>query len=432
MKVIKLKNLSAKDLERIKRRSAGQFKLVLPIVEKIIEDVKKNGDKAILSYEKKFGASNLNSLKVTEAEINKAFLKAEPKLIKALKQAIKNINLVCKNQISSYTEKSIQTEKGIKVWREFRPIEKVGLYIPGGKAVYPSSLLMTVIPAQVSGCKEIIVTTPANSDGKIPDPVLVAAKLLGIKYIFKTGGAQAIAALAFGTRSIPKVYTIFGAGSIYVTAAKMLVYGEVDIDMPAGPSEVFIIADETANPKFIAADLLADSEHGDDSAGVLLTTSQKIAQQTLTEIEKQIKVLPTGKRAANSLEKYGLTATVENLDEAIDFVNDYAPEHLEIMTKKYTEVIKKINNAGSVFLGSWTSKSSGDYATGANHVLPTGGMAKMFNPLSVQSFGKMMELQEVTKDGLRKIKNTVEILAEIEGLPAHKNSTAIRFEGENL
>lgn len=428
LKVINLKDINKKDLDRIKKRSAGNYSKVIPVVKKIMDDVKTNGDEAILSYERKFSSPNLKTLKVTREDLDEAFEKADDSLITSLKQAIKNITKVATEQIKSYKEKPIQTEKGIKVWREFRPIEKVGLYIPGGKAVYPSSLLMTAIPAIIAGCKEIIVVSPPNSEGNIPQPVLVAAKLLGINTIFKTGGAQAIAALAYGTNTIPKVYKIFGAGNIYVTAAKMLTYGEVDIDMPAGPSEVFIVADESANSKFIASDLLADGEHGEDSACVLLTTSRKIAAQTSLEIEKQLPKLSTEKRARASLEKYGLIALVDTLDEAIDFINDYAPEHLEIMTEKPKIIAKKINNAGSIFLGNWTSKSSGDYATGANHVLPTGGMAKMFNPLSVQSFIKMMEIQEVSKSGLGKIRNTVETLAKVEGLPAHKYSCKVRFE----
>ncbi|MBI2022565.1 histidinol dehydrogenase [Candidatus Daviesbacteria bacterium] len=428
MKIRKLSEINKNELERIKKRSADNYGSVLPVVKNIMEDVKKFGDKAILNYERKFGNPNLKTLRVTQKEINEAFQNAEKDLIKSLKQAIKNITKVATEQIKSYKEKPIQTEKGIKVWREFRPIEKVGLYIPGGKAVYPSSLLMSAIPAKIAGCKEIIVVSPPNPDGNIPAPVLAAAKLLDIKSIYKTGGAQAIAALAFGTNSIPKVYKIFGAGNLYVTAAKMLVYGEVDIDMPAGPSEVFIIADESANPKFIAADLLADGEHGEDSACILLTTSRKVAKQTLVEIKKQLRNLSTASRAKASLDKYGLIALVDNLNEAVEFVNDYAPEHLEIMTKNAKELVEKINNAGSVFLGNWTSKSSGDYATGANHILPTGGMAKMFNPLSVQSFIKMMEVQRVTKNGLLKIKNTVETLAEVEGLPAHGYSMKVRFK----
>lgn len=428
MKIINLKNLTAKEKIRVLKRASLDYQSVYPVVKRIINDVKLRGDKAVLDYEKQFGAE-IKTLKVTEAEINEAFKKADPELISALKQAIKNITTVAKSQLKT-NEKAVETEKGIKVWREWRPIEKVGLYIPGGRAVYPSSLLMSAIPAQISGCKEIIIVTPPNSDGNINDPILVASKLLGLTNIFKTGGAQAIAAMAYGTKSISKVFKITGPGNLYVTAAKQLVFGDVNIDMPAGPSEVFVLADETANPQFIAADLLADCEHGDDSAGVLVTTSKKIAEETIKEIEKLLQTLPTAQRAQRSLSKNGLIAITDSLGDAINFANDYAPEHLEIMTKNPNEVSRKIINAGSIFLGSFTCKGSGDYATGANHVLPTGQNAKSFSALSVDSFGKMIELQEVTKTGLRRIRKTIEKFSQIEGLPAHGYSAAVRFEGE--
>lgn len=428
MKIINLKNLTAKEKIRVLKRASLDYQSVYPVVKRIINDVKLRGDKAVLDYEKQFGAE-IKTLKVTEAEINEAFKKADPELISALKQAIKNITTVAKSQLKT-NEKAVETEKGIKVWREWRPIEKVGLYIPGGRAVYPSSLLMSAIPAQISGCKEIIIVTPPNSDGNINDPILVASKLLGLTSIFKTGGAQAIAAMAYGTKSISKVFKITGPGNLYVTAAKQLVFGDVNIDMPAGPSEVFVLADETANPQFIAADLLADCEHGDDSAGVLVTTSKKIAEETIKEIEKLLQTLPTAQRAQRSLSKNGLIAITDSLGDAINFANDYAPEHLEIMTKNPNEVSRKIINAGSIFLGSFTCKGSGDYATGANHVLPTGQNAKSFSALSVDSFGKMIELQEVTKTGLQRIRKTIEKFSQIEGLPAHGYSAAVRFEGE--
>ncbi len=428
LKIRKLEDLKKSELERIMNRAGNNYQTVIPVVKQILSNVKSRGDKAVLEYERQFG-EGVKNLKVTEQEIDIAFKNADPNLIKALKQAIKNISKVAVSQLKT-SEKKIITETGIEVWREFRPIEKVGLYVPGGKAVYPSSLLMTAIPAQAAGCKEIIIVTPPNNEGEINEPILVAAKLLGITNIFKTGGAQAIGALAYGTQSIPKVYKIFGAGNLYVTAAKQLVFGEVNIDMPAGPSEVFIIADKTANPKFIAADLIADLEHGEDSAGVLVTTSQKIAEQTLVEIEKQLLSLPTALRAQKSLQKNGLIAVVSSLDEAINFANEYAPEHLEIQIKNPDSISKKINNAGSVFIGEYACKGSGDYATGANHVLPTGKNAKSFSALSVDSFGKMVEFQTVSKTGLSKIRETIEKLSRVEGLPGHGRSATIRFEGE--
>ncbi|OGE19323.1 histidinol dehydrogenase [Candidatus Daviesbacteria bacterium RIFCSPHIGHO2_02_FULL_41_10] len=429
MKITKLRNLSGKDYKKIINRSAGNYRAVMSVAKKIMEDVKQNSDKAVIKYSKKFNGVSANySIQVSEKEIKEAYKQVDKKIIKALQQIIKNITAVQKNQLKSKKDTVVTTEKGISVWREWRPIEKVGIYIPGGKAVYPSSVLMTAIPAQIAGCKEIIMCSPAGKKGKIPAPTLVAADMIGLKNIYKVGGAEAIAAMVYGTQTIPSVYKIFGAGNTYVTAAKILALQTVSIDMPAGPSEVLIITDETANPKFIAADLLADGEHGEDSACVLLTTSEKIAGETIKEITKQLESLPTRERVKKSFEKYGLIAVVNSLNEAIEFSNKYAPEHLEIMTKDAESLVKKIINAGSVFLGDWTAKSSGDYATGANHVLPTGGTAKMYPPLGVEAFGKWMQVQKCTKEGLLKIIETIETIAEIEGLPAHKNSVSERFK----
>lgn len=428
MKVIKLKDLSKKDYLRIVKRSFGKNERILPKVKKIIENVKIGGDKVLLEkYQKRFGEGNYRSIKVTQEEIKFAYKEVNDETIKALKQMIKNITAVHKAQLSRKVDTVVKSEEGITVWREWRPIEKVGLYIPGGKAIYPSSVLMSAIPAQIAGCAEIILCSPPRGDGKMPAATVVAADMVGLKNIYKVGGAEAIAAMAYGTQSIAKVYKIFGAGNSFVTAAKMLVFGDVAIDMPAGPSEIFIIADESANPTFIAADLLADGEHGEDSACVVITTSIKIAQKTTVEIEKQLKELPTGNRAKEALKSYGLIAVVQSLEEAIDFTNEYAPEHLEVMVKDPERIVSKIKNAGSVFLGDWTTKSSGDYATGANHVLPTGGMAKMYPPLGVDAYGKWMQVQKCTKKGLRNIKDTIETIAEVEQLPAHKNATSIRF-----
>lgn len=433
MKVYKLNAVPEIRLKRIMARSFGKRNDISPVVKEILWRVKKYGDKTLINKYKKRYKNKSFFLTVTEGEIKNAYKQVGKTFLKSAKQAIKNITAVCKTQRENLQEKPTETEKGIKVWSAWRAIEKVGLYIPGGKAIYPSSVLMTGIPAKIAGCKEIIMCTPPNEKGEIPPPTLAAANMIGIKKIFKVGGAQAIAAMAYGTKIIPKVYKIYGAGNAYVTEAKMQVFGTVDIDMPAGPSEIFIIADETANPKFIAADLLADGEHGQDSACVLITTSEYIAKQTIKEIKKQLPALSTGKRIRESLNKYGLIAVCSSLDEAVAFCNDYAPEHLEIMTKNPERLVQKITNAGSVFIGDWTTKSAGDYATGANHVLPTGRMAKMFNPLSVSSFGKMMQVQKIaSKKALRKIKETIEVFGNIEQLPAHKNSVSIRFEDKKL
>jgi histidinol dehydrogenase len=429
MKIIQLNNLTKTDYERIVRRSLGTNEAIMPEVKIIMNRVKTDGDKILLAkYQKRYGKENYQSIIVTDEEKREAYRQTKNETITALKQMIKNITAVQSAQLPKKTDTVVNSESGISVWRVWRPIEKVGLYIPGGKAIYPSSVLMSTIPAQIAGCKTIVLCTPPNTNGTIPAATLVAADMLGLTNIYKIGGAEAIAAMTYGTKSVPRVYKLFGAGNSFVTAAKMMAFGQTSIDMPAGPSEVFVIADETATPAYIAADLLADGEHGEDSACVLITTSRTIAQQTIEEINKQLPCLATQARARESIRRYGLFAVVKTLDEAIAFTNNYAPEHLEIMTKNPTSVVKKITNAGSVFLGDWTSKATGDYATGANHVLPTGGMAKMYAPLGVDAYGKWMQVQKCTKNGLRQIKKTIETIAEVEQLPAHKNSVSIRFK----
>lgn len=428
MKVIRLNDLSEIDYQRIMKRSSGVNSEILPKIRQSMEEVRKKGDKYFIDdYRKRFGNRENISLLVSEQERKQAYKEVSKDFIKSIKQMIKNITKVHKAQLPAKKDTVVFPVEGISVWREWRPVERVGLYIPGGKANYPSSVLMSAIPAQIAGCKEIIMCSPARGNGQIPAPTLVAADIIGLTKIYKIGGAGAIAAMLYGTESIPKVYKIFGAGGAAVTAAKLLALETVSIDMPAGPSEVFIIADQTANPAFIAADLLADGEHGEDSACVLITTSKKIAEETIKEIEKQLPKLTTAARARESINRYGLFAVVDTIDEAVTFSNNYAPEHLEIMTKNADSIVKKITNAGSVFLGSWTSKASGDYATGANHVLPTGGMAKMYPPLGVDAFGKWMQVQKCTKEGLKNIKNSIETVAEIEQLPAHRNSVTVRF-----
>lgn len=428
MKIINLKDLSKKDYQRIMYRSAGSYQTIMPEVMEAMGKVRKNGDRVLLEKgRQRFGKENFTSLKVSKKEIQQAYREVDGALITSLKQMICNITAVHKAQLPTKKDTVVKPLEGITVWREWRPIEKVGVYIPGGKAIYPSSVLMSTIPAQIAGCKEIIMCSPPRGNGQIPAPTVVAADMIGISKIYKVGGAEAIAAMTYGTETIPKVYKIFGAGNSYVTAAKMIALQTISIDMPAGPSEVFVIADEFANPAYIAADLLADGEHGEDSACVLITTSREVAQQTIKEIKKQLPRLTTESRAREALNKYGLFTVVNSIDEAIDFTNEYAPEHLEIMTMDPESVAKKIVNAGSVFLGNWTSKAAGDYATGANHILPTGGMAKMYPPLGVDSYGKWMQVQKCTKKGLRQIKKTIETVAQVEGLPAHKNSVSIRF-----
>jgi len=429
MKIQRLDTISREEYTRIVSRSSGTNESLFPQVKKTMDLVKEGGDSFIINkYQKKFGKDNYSPIQVTKEEIDTAYKEMNKKTIRALIQMIKNITAVQKTQLPKKKDKVVCSEKGIRVWREWRAIEKVGLYIPGGKAAYPSSVLMTGIPAKIAGCKDIIMCSPPKEDGQIPSATLVAADMIGISKIYKVGGVEAIAAMTYGIKTIPPVYKIFGAGNSYVTAAKSIAQKIISIDMPAGPSEVFIIADETANPAFIAADLLADGEHGEDSACVLVTTSERIAKQTVVEIKKQLLTLPTRDRVKIALKKYGLIALVNSLEEAIQFSNEYAPEHLEIMTKNAGSVVSAIINAGSIFIGNWTTKSSGDYATGANHVLPTGGMAKMYPPLGVDAFGKWMQVQKCTKKGLKTIKKTIETIAEVEQLPAHKESVSIRFK----
>lgn len=429
MKVINLKDLSKPDYQRIMRRSAGTNLAIMPEIRKTMNLVKENGDAVLLKKgRERFGENNYSSVRVNPKEFKQAYQQVDERFIQAIKQMIQNITVVHQAQLPTKKDTVVKPESGIQVWREWRPIEKVGLYIPGGKAIYPSSVLMSSIPAQIAGCKEIVLCSPPRGNGQIPAPTLVAADLIGLSKIYKVSGVEAIAAMTFGTQTIPAVSKIFGAGNSYVTVAKMVALETISIDMPAGPSEVLIIADETANPAFIAADLLADGEHGEDSACVLVTDSKRIAEATALEIEKQLRDLPTQAYARESLNRYGLLAVTESLDEAIAFSNEYAPEHLEIMTKDPEAVVAQITNAGSVFLGDWTCKSSGDYATGANHVLPTGGMAKMYPPLGVDAYGKWMQVQRCTQRGLTQIRQTIETLAETELLPAHKASVVIRFQ----
>ena len=430
MKIVSLKKFkNSKRYKQVMNRGRQNYAAIFPIVKKIMAEVKKDGDVAIKKYTLKFDGVKIKDIRVNRQEIRQAYKDVSQKFIRSMEQACKNITRVSGDQIPQTNKRTVEPATGINVWTEWRPIEKVGLYVPGGKAFYPSSVLMNAIPAKIAGCKQIIITTPPQINGKISPELLVTADKLGIKEIYKVGGVQAIAALTYGTKTIPKVYKIVGPGNAYVAAAKLtaLMSGEVAIDSPAGPSEVFIIADETANPKFVAADLMCDAEHGDDSVAVLITTSKKLAGQVIREIKNRINQFSTKDRIKKSIKQYGLFATVDSIDEAVDFANNYAPEHIQIMTAQANKVAKKIINAGSVFIGDYTCKSAGDYATGANHVLPTGGSAKMFAGLSVLDFIRPMEYQQCTKQGLKNIKNTIETFAEVEKLPAHKYSCSMRF-----
>jgi histidinol dehydrogenase len=419
------RTIKSNDYRRIFERSSTRYETVVSEIQSQVRSVQESGDAAIFSkYQQR--EIPVTSLLVDETEFEAAEQQVSSDFLKALTVAQSNITSVCVEQKKSLSNTSRVDNQGVSVWREWRPLDSVGLYVPGGKANYPSSLLMSAIPALVAGCKTIIVCTPPNQDGKIPNELLVAAKEIGINTVFKIGGAQAIAAMAYGTKSVPKVLKIVGPGNQYVTAAKLSVYPNTAIDLPAGPSENLIIADENANPSFVAADLITDLEHGPDSTGVLITTSERLAKSVQQKIQTLIKKLPTKKTILASLENYGAIIVTPSLNEAIRMCNDYAPEHLQIMVNNPLKVLPLINNAGSVFLGPYSAKAAGDYCTGANHVLPTGQAAKTTGPLAVDSFGKWLEVQEVTKTGFQQLSKTIEVFADVEKLPAHKLSSMIR------
>lgn len=384
MKILSTKQYSFQTILNLIRERQSKKINVEAVVSKIIGDVQKNKDKALFAFTKKFEGADLKVMEVSKQEIATAYKQESKELVKALKAAKTNIEKFHKSNVQ-IKEQKVTTAKGVHIWREFRPIEKVGLYIPGGKAAYPSTVLMLAVPAKIAGCKEIVLCVPPNKEGKVPSAVLIAADLCGVSKIFKVGGAQAVAAMAYGTESIPKVSKIFGPGNQYVTTAKMMVYGEVDIDMPAGPSEVLVLADESANPDWIAADLLSQLEHGEDSQAILVTLSKTLAKQVYEEVLKQAGRLSRLQIVQQSLKNSFIIIT-KTITEACDLINDYAPEHLEIVYKNENAILKKINNAGSVFLGNYSSEPLGDYATGSNHTLPTSGYAKMFSALSVESF----------------------------------------------
>jgi histidinol dehydrogenase len=394
-------------------------------VKAIIVGVRNDRDEALLYYSEKFDGVKLDSLKVTEAEINEAATQVPDDLKKAIGVARNNIEKFHAAQLID--EAPVETEKGVKCWRRSVPVEKVGLYIPGGSAPLFSTVLMLGIPALIAGCSEIILCSPPDKRGKINPVILYTAALLGINKIFKTGGAQAIAAMAYGTTSIPKVYKIFGPGNQYVTKAKELIQQDgIPIDMPAGPSEVLVIADSSADPEFIAADLLSQAEHGADSQVVLVTDSPELPAKVNTALDNQLAELPRMDIASKALENSMIVVT-KSKDECIDFSNIYAPEHLIINTVNSSELSGKVLNAGSVFIGRFSCESAGDYASGTNHTLPTNGFARNFSGVSVESFQKKISFQELTGEGISMIGPAIEIMAEAENLRAHRNAVSIRL-----
>lgn len=394
-------------------------------VRGIIDRVKAEGDCAVLRYEEQFDKVALGALTVTEEEQKEAEALVSEELKKAIRLAKQNIETF--HAVQCFEGKRIETQPGVTCWQKAVAIEKVGLYIPGGTAPLFSTVLMLAVPAKIAGCKEIVLCTPPGKDGKVHPAVLFAAKVAGVNRIFKAGGVQAIAAMAYGTESIPKVYKIFGPGNQYVTAAKQLVsLRDVAIDMPAGPSEVEVLADETANPAFVAADLLSQAEHGVDSQAMLITTSSALQQAVKEEVERQLALLPRKEIAEKSLANSKLIV-VRNMDEAIELTNSYAPEHLIIETAEYMSVAERIVNAGSVFLGSLTPESAGDYASGTNHTLPTNGYAKAYSGVSLDSFIRKITFQEIKPEGIRTIGPAIEEMAANEFLNAHKNAVTVRL-----
>ena len=391
----------------------------------ILKNVETNGDKAVIEYEEQFDHVKLESLTVTPEELKEAEVQVPIELKVAILLAQRNIYTFHKKQ--KFEGKRVETMEGVTCWQKAVGIEKVGLYIPGGTAPLFSTVLMLAVPAKIAGCKEIVLCTPPNKEGKIHPAILYAAQVAGVSKIFKAGGVQAIGAMAYGTESVPKVYKIFGPGNQYVMAAKQQVsLHDVAIDMPAGPSEVEVIADETANPAFVAADLLSQAEHGVDSQVVLVTTSEKLLEEVEYEVQHQLSRLPRWEIAEKSLENSKLIL-VKDMDEAIELTNEYAPEHLIIETKDYMELAEKVVNAGSVFLGAYTPESAGDYASGTNHTLPTNGYAKAYSGVSLDSFIRKITFQEINREGIQNIGPAIEVMAANEHLDAHKNAVSVRL-----
>ena len=390
----------------------------------VLNDVREGGDEAVKKYEKKFDKVELESLAVSEEEMAEAEALVSDELKNALNAACENIRRFHASQKAVCPR--VETSSGVTCWQKAVPIDKVGLYIPGGTAPLFSTVLMLAVPARIAGCAEIVLCSPPGKDGKLNPAILVAAKVAGVNKIYKIGGVQAIGAMAYGTESVPKVYKIFGPGNQYVMAAKQEVsLHDVAIDMPAGPSEVEVVADDTANPAFVAADLLSQAEHGVDSQVVMVTCSEGLLAKVAEEVEKQLAELPRKEIASKALENSKMIL-VESMDEAVELTNEYAPEHLILAVENYMDVAERIRNAGSVFLGNYSCESAGDYASGTNHTLPTSGYAKAYSGVNLDSFMRKITFQELTADGVRNLGPTVEIMAHCESLDAHCNAMRIR------
>ncbi|RZA03221.1 MAG: histidinol dehydrogenase [Sphingobacteriaceae bacterium] len=427
MKTYNYSDLSNEDIIKLVQRNVDPANEIRTIVEEVLATVQQNGDSALIDYANKFDKVVLDKLYLNKAELTEIASAVLPEQKAALDVAYNNIYKFHQTQLKA--EDKVETMPGVSCWRELRPIEKVGLYIPGGTAVLPSTFLMLGIPARIAGCHEIVVCSPPQKNGKVNAFIAYVALALGIDKIYLTGGSQAIAAMAYGTETITKVDKIFGPGNQFVTKAKTIVQSTTTtaIDMPAGPSEVLVIADETAKPEYIAADLLAQAEHGIDSQSILVTTSAKITEETLVEVEKQTVVLPRAEIVKQALDNSYIVVT-KTLEEAMQFSNLYAPEHLILATDNWQQITPAIINAGSVFLGNLTPESAGDYASGTNHTLPTSSYARAYSGVSVDSFVKKITFQHLSPEGVKNIGPSVEILADMEGLHAHKNAVSVRLK----
>ena len=432
MRTVRLTKESTKDiLENLLKRSPNNYGKFEAAVADILANVKEKGDEALFSYTKEFDKVEVTpeTIRVTEAEIEEAYKAVDASLLEVIRKALVNIR--------SYHEKQRQnswftsTENGTMLGQKVTPLNRVGVYVPGGKAVYPSSVLMNIVPAKVAGVPHIVMTTPPGKDGKVNPSTLVAAKEAGADEIYKVGGAQAIGALAYGTASIPKVDKIVGPGNIFVALAKKAVYGHVSIDSIAGPSEILVLADETANAHYVAADLLSQAEHDEMASAILITTSTELAQNVEKEIEGYLKVLSRKEIIEKSLENFGYILIAEDMDEAIEAANEIASEHMEIVTKNAFEVMMKVRNAGAIFIGEYSSEPLGDYFAGPNHVLPTNGTAKFFSALSVDDFIKKSSIVYYSRTALQEIHKDIIQFASSEQLTAHANSNAVRFEEED-
>lgn len=431
MRIVSLTAESKKSiLDDLLKRSPNNYGQYESTVNEIIRRVKEEGDKAVFEYTLNFDKFALTpeNIRVTREEIEEAYTKLDAGLIEVIKQSAENIRSFHTKQLrnSWFDSKEDGTILGMKI----TPIAKAGVYVPGGKAAYPSSVLMNVVPAKVAGVGEIIMTTPPGADGKVNPGTLVAADIAGVDTIYKVGGAQAIAAMAFGTESIPKVDKITGPGNIFVALAKKAVYGYVSIDSIAGPSEILVLADETANPRYVAADLLSQAEHDELASAILITTSKKLAEKVSEEVDGFVKVLERAEIIKKSLDNYGYILLADTMSDAIDAANAIASEHLEILTKNPFDIMTRIRNAGAIFLGEYASEPLGDYFAGPNHILPTNGTAKFFSPVNVDDFIKKTSIISYSREALEKVHNNIELFAKSEGLTAHANSIKVRFEKE--